>query len=100
MATFSVDPAALKSIAGKLATASSEYERIYRQLIQTASSMGAAYDSAHNRKFVTSIEGCCTALQAMADKLQLASEELNKASTNYTSTEEHNTQQASRLGGH
>ena len=100
MATFSVDTSALKSIAGKLATASSEYERIYKQLIQTASSLGAAYDSADNKKFVASIEGCCTALQAMANKLQLASEELTQASANYTSTEEYNTQQASRLGGH
>lgn len=99
MSTFSVDPAALKNTAAKLSEASSEYERIYKQLIQTATSMGQAYDSEDNRRFVTSIEGCCTALQAMANKLQLASETLSKASTNYTETEEHNTQQAGRLGG-
>lgn len=100
MPSFSVDPAALKSTSAKLASASSEYERIYKQLIQTATSMGAAYDSADNKKFVSSIEGCCAALQAMADKLQIASEALSKASDNYTATEEHNAQQATRLGGH
>lgn len=98
MSNFSVDPAALKNTASKLSAASSEYERIYRQLLQTATSMGAAYDSADNKKFVTSIEGCCSALQAMADKLQFASEALTKASDNYSSTEEHNAQQAGRLG--
>lgn len=49
MPSFSVDPAALKNTAAKLSTASSEYERIYKQLIQTAATMGAAYDSADNK---------------------------------------------------
>lgn len=99
MSAFSVDPAALKNTASKLSEASSEYERIYKQLIQTAASMGQAYDSEDNRRFVTSIEGCCAALQAMANKLQLASETLSKASVNYSETEAHNAQQAGRLGG-
>lgn len=99
MSNFSVDPAALKTTASKLSTASSEYGRIYKQLIQTATSMGAAYDSADNKEFVARIESCCTALQAMANKLQLASETLTRASDNYTATEEQNTQQAGRLGG-
>ena len=99
MPVFSVDPAALKSTAAKLSSASSEYERIYKQLIQTATSMGSAYESADNERYVQKIESCCSALQAMANKLQLASEALTKSADNYTETEEHNAQQAGRLGG-
>lgn len=99
MPNFSVDPQALKATAAKLADASQEYERIYKQLIQVAGSMGQAYESEDNRRFVTSIEGCCTALQAMADKLRVASETISRDAETYTSTEEHNAQQAGRLGG-
>ena len=97
MSVFSVDPSALKTASTKLKSASADYERIYKQLIQTATSMGAAYESEDNKKFVTQIEGCCAALQAMADRLALTAQQLSKASDNYTSTEEHNASQASQL---
>lgn len=99
MPVFSVEPQALIETAGKLSGASEEYERIYKQLIQVATSMGQAYDSEDNRRFVSSIEGCCAALQEMANTLRTASETLNQGAKNYTSTEEHNTQAAGRLGG-
>lgn len=99
MPNFSVDPQALKGTASKLSGASEEYERIYKQLIQVATSMGQAYDSEDNKRFVSSIEGCCTALQAMADKLRTASETLTRDAENYLSTEEFNAQAAGRLGG-
>ena len=99
MPIFSVEPQALKGTAAKLNDQAGEYERIYKQLIQVASSMGQAYDSEDNKKFVASIEGCCTALQEMANQIRNASEILSQASTGYSTTEEHNAQQASRLGG-
>ena len=99
MPAFSVDPAALRSTAAKLSDASAEYERIYKQLIQTATTMGSAYESADNKRYVERIESCCKALQAMADKLRLASEAIRKDAENYSTTEDHNLQQAGRLGG-
>lgn len=97
MSVFSVDPSALQSASTKLAAASSEYERIYKQLIQTATSLGSAYESEDNKAFVSKIEGCCAALQGMANELMNNSARLAKIAQNYTDTMEHNVSEASKL---
>lgn len=98
MAKFTSDSSAMSSIAGKLSAASSEYQSISKQLVQTAHSTTETYSSADNTTFIQKIDGCAVALQAMADKLQVAADMLKKQAANYDTTEEHNTTQAKSLG--
>ena len=99
MASFTVDPAVINQKATLLSQYADEYEAISNQLRQAATTMGAAYDSADNRSFVSRIEQCVNDLKNMAAKLRAASATLKGQSSMYTNTENANTQQANRLPG-
>ena len=60
--------------------------------------MGSAYDSPDNKEFVAKIEGCCTALQAMADKLRLASDVLKTGAEHVEKTVQHNVDEVKKIG--
>ena len=97
MSVFSVDPSALQSASSKLEAASSEYESIYKQLIQAATSLGSAYVSEDNKIFVSKIEACGFELQKMANELQNTAQRLAKIAQNYEGTEGWNVTQAQGL---
>lgn len=80
---FSVDPVELRSAAQKLAQLSQEYTTVYTRLLNTAQTMGDAYNSPDNLVFVKQIEGLCDDLKAMADHLDLSSQTLNQQADNY-----------------
>lgn len=99
MASFTTDPAVLNEKATKLNQFAEEYDSIRAQLRQSATSMGAAYDSDDNRAFTVRIEEFCVDLQGMSDKLRTAAQTLNQQAGLYTSQEAENRDWARRLPG-
>ncbi len=65
-----------------LQAVSDTYIEIYTQLMQKASTMGKAWDSADNQAFVQQISGFTEELKQMADKLSLASRTLKTQADN------------------
>lgn len=98
MAKFTADPESMQRVASTLEDKADEYRSIYQQLVNTATGMGEAYDSADNRQFVSKIQECCQDLQKMEQKLRIASTIIKGQAAAYRSTEEFNTEQAGKLG--
>ena len=67
----------------KLLSLSQTYTEIYTQLMQSASTMGTAWEGADNQAFVEQITGFTEELKSMADKLSVSSEALHKEKQNY-----------------
>lgn len=83
--------------AQKLQSLSESYTEIYTQLMQEANTMGAAWEGADNLAFVEQINGFTEELKAMAAKLSLASQALDKQRANYVAQQENNITQVKKL---
>lgn len=81
----------------KLKEISGTYTEIYKQLMQEAETMGAAWEGADNQAFVEQIKGFTEELQQMADKVQAAAEALDKQRQNYVDRQESNISQVKQL---
>ena len=81
----------------KLQTLSETYTEIYTQLMQEANTMGTAWEGADNLAFVEQITGFTEELKAMAAKLSLASQALEKQKSNYVSQQENNITEVKKL---
>ncbi len=99
MATFSVETTVLKQKATQLDRHAEDFDSICARLKQAATTMGSAYDSDDNRKFISRVEACCTDLKALSDKLRTASQIITAQANEYDSREASNTAAASRLPG-
>ena len=88
--TFTVDPPALHSAAQKFSQLSQEYTSVYHRLLNSAQTMGDAWNSADNQAFVDQINGFCEELKAMATHLEQAAQALNQQATNYETTRDNN----------
>ena len=97
MASFTIDTDAVRQKANVVENFADEYDAIRLRLLNTATSMGAAYESADNKVYVARITECCNQLQQMSEKLRNAAQILKSQSDSYDATEENNTQQASKL---
>lgn len=94
---FTVDPQELQSTANFLSNAAESYKRIYTELMNKASNMGAAYDSDDNRAFVSQIQGCTGDLRAMAQRLEDTADILMQQKSNYEQQSEANIAAVRRL---
>ena len=92
-----VTPEELEKASGRLYQISGTYIEIYSQLMQDASTMGAAWEGEDNLAFVDQITGFCEELKQMADKLELASKALKQQSDNYAARQEANITQVRKL---
>ncbi len=81
----------------QLQTASETYTEIYSQLLQEANTMGTAWEGADNIAFVEQINGFTEELKAMASKLSLASQALDKQRANYVARQDSNITQVKKL---
>ncbi|MCL1852298.1 MAG: WXG100 family type VII secretion target [Peptococcaceae bacterium] len=90
MSQFTVTPEQLAKASKEISQLSETYTTIYKQLLQAATTMGAAWEGADNLAFVGQINGCCTDLQKMADKMRLASQALDKQQKNYFNRQQDN----------
>lgn len=83
--------------AKNLQSLSEAYTQIYTQLMQEASTMGAAWEGADNLAFVEQINGFTEELKAMAAKLSTASQALDKQRANYVARQDNNIAQVKKL---
>ncbi len=81
----------------KLQSLADTYTEIYTQLLQEATTMGAAWEGADNLAFVEQINGFTEELKMMADKLSAASQTLEKQRANYVARQDDNITQVKKL---
>lgn len=95
--SFSVDYSSLSEAAKKLKDISDNYERISGELMEKATTMGTAWESADNRAFTDQIKGFADDLKNMSDKLEEASQRIEAQGNNYKTHSEDNIAQIGRL---
>ena len=78
-----VTPAELGTVAGKLAELSQKYLSVKSQLLQTATSMGEAWQGSDNQAFVAQITDFCNELEKIGKKLDTASETMKTQKGQY-----------------
>ena len=83
--------------AQKLQSLSDSYTEIYTKLMQDANTMGSAWEGADNLAFVEQINGFTDKLKAMAEKLSIASQSLDKQRANYIARQDSNITQVKKL---
>lgn len=87
---FVVDPPELHKASQKLAQLSENYTTVHNRLINTASTMGDAWNAADNLAFVEQIRGFCDDLEAMARHLSQVSEAVKQQALNYEAARDNN----------
>jgi len=85
-----VDPPELHAAASAFNQLSGEYQMVYQSLLNTASTMGAAWQSADNLAFVEQINGFCPDLLKMVQHLEQASQALTMQAKNYEAARDGN----------
>jgi len=85
-----VDPPELHTASGAFNQLAEEYTVVYQSLLNTASTMGSAWQAADNLAYVDQINGFCDDLQRMVSHLQQASQALTKQAQNYEATRDNN----------
>jgi WXG100 family type VII secretion target len=93
MGTTTVNTEELHKASRTFQTLSGDYTDIYQSLLNTASTMGVAWESPDNLAFVEQINGFSAELQAMAEHMNASAQALDQQAGNYESVvEAHRTQ--------
>lgn len=87
----------MEKAAKRLQELSEIYTEIYKQLMQEANTMGAAWEGADNLAFVEQINGFTEELKTMAAKISSASQALDKQRANYVARQDNNITQVKKL---
>ena len=87
----------MERVSKQLQEISVTYTEIYKQLLQEAQTMGAAWEGADNLAFVERISGVTDKLKMMADKLSVASQALDQQRKNYVIRQDDNIEKVKRL---
>jgi len=87
----------MERVSKQLQEISVTYTEIYKQLLQEAQTMGAAWEGADNQAFVEQISGFTDNLRMMAEKLSLASQALDQQRKNYVIRQDDNIEKVRRL---
>lgn len=87
----------MEKAAKRLQELSDIYTEIYKQLMQEANTMGAAWEGADNLAFVEQINGFTDELKTMAAKISAASQALDKQRANYVARQDNNITQVKKL---
>ena len=87
----------LLKAAKSLQSLSETYTEIYTELMQTAGTMGAAWEGADNVAFVEQIKGFTEDLKMMAAKLKQAGDAIEKENANYVKTQDANIANVKKL---
>lgn len=95
--SFTVETDAVRQKARMLEGLADEYDGMRSRLLNTATSMGAAYESADNRVYVARITEFCEQMKEVSHRLRNAANVLNTQSSGYDRTESENAAQANRL---
>ncbi|MDR1638854.1 MAG: hypothetical protein LBT59_04085 [Clostridiales bacterium] len=73
----------LRKASTTLQELSKEYTEIYKSLLNTASTMGAAWEAPDNLAFVEQINGFTAELQAVAEGMIVSAQTLDQQAGNY-----------------
>lgn len=87
----------MEKAAKRLQELSDTYTQIYKELMQEANTMGAAWEGADNLAFVEQINGFTEELKTMAAKISSASQALDKQRANYVARQDNNITQVKKL---
>lgn len=94
---FTIDPVALHNAAGKFTQYAEDYSAICSRLLNAAQTMGDAWNSEDNLAFVDQINGLCSSLKAMADRLEQSARIMNQQATNYETVRDSNIASVKKL---
>jgi len=94
---FVVDPPELHKASQKFNQLAGDYTAVYNRLINTASTMGDAWNSADNLAFVDQIRGFCDDLKAMSDHLTQVAQAVERQALNYETTRDNNVTSVKQL---
>ncbi len=97
MSKFTLDYNELSRIASRIGELADEFETERKQIHNDATSMGDAYKSLDNSKFVTQIEELCQELAVFKEKLLTVEETLKKDAKDYQDREDENANIANGL---
>ena len=97
MAKIMVDPAKLKTAAGKMESLASNYESLYRQLYVNIDGMAKAWQGKDNIAYTTQIEGFRDDLAQMKKLMDDYAAFLKQSAQAYTQTQEQIASQAKTL---
>ena len=86
--SIKVDPAVLKSTAGKVDSQAAEYRKQYAQLYADVDAMKSAWQGADNQAFTSQIEGFKPEFDKMAKLMDEYSAFLKKAAEIYQGTQD------------
>jgi len=95
--SIKVDPAILKSTAGKIDAQAAEYRKQFAQLYTEVNNMKSAWQGADNQAFTTQIEGFKPEFEKMAKLMDEYSQFLKNASSAYQKTQDDIKTAASKL---
>lgn len=94
---FTVDPEILQNVATEVLTAAGEYDKLAKQLMETATNMGEAYKGKENLEYVQQIKGCVDDLNAMVKKLNQVADITSTQGKNYAARSEQNSEDVKGL---
>jgi len=87
----------MSKTAQKLQSYSQSYTEIYTKLLQTASTMGSAWEGADNQAYVEQINGFADDLKRMAEALAQESRNIEQQRANYVARQDDNITQVKKL---
>lgn len=98
MPAITVDPNELHQKAKSLEGLADEYEALRSRLMNTATSMGSAYESADSRSYVARVTELCEQMREVSNRLNNAAQILATQASGYDTTQSENTIAANQLG--
>lgn len=94
---FTVDPQALANVVAQIRNNAEEYNSIATQLLETATTIDAAYAGEEKDAFVDQVKGCGDDLKAMVTKLNQIAEIVKAQKEGYETVSDHNKVQVRKL---
>lgn len=92
-----VEPQKLKEASEQISQYASDFEDIYKRLLESAQTMGEAWVGTDNLEFVEKITNITTHLSQMVEKLKVSSQTLDQQAKNYSDTRDNNIAQVAKL---
>lgn len=97
MKVIEVNPEELEKKSVELKTIATDYESLYKKMMEIATNMGQTWVSADNLAFVEQIKGFMAELDAMTSKISDVSNAMKVQAENYTNRETSNVAAAKKL---
>ncbi|MCL1853218.1 MAG: hypothetical protein FWF88_09350 [Peptococcaceae bacterium] len=97
MGETAFDPHDMERVGEYMEDLSSDYQKIYRELLEVGSTMGNAWKAPDNIEFVKQLNSCGEALQSMSNRLWTSGGTLKLQKGNYVTNQKNNIEHAKSL---